>query len=108
MGLKPNPLYQMGMGRVGCMPCIHCRKDELLNIAQRFPEVIDRVEAMEQQVRLASKRGMSTFFAIADNKGTGIREVVEWGKTSRGGRQYDLFRVLAEGPACTSIYGLCE
>jgi 3'-phosphoadenosine 5'-phosphosulfate sulfotransferase (PAPS reductase)/FAD synthetase len=108
MGLKPNPLYRMGMGRVGCMPCIHCRKDELLNIAQRFPEVIDRVETMEQQVRLASKRGMSTFFAIADNKGTGIREVVEWGKTSRGGKQYDLFRVLADEPVCTSIYGLCE
>ncbi len=22
-GIKPNPLYKQGMGRVGCMPCIH-------------------------------------------------------------------------------------
>jgi 3'-phosphoadenosine 5'-phosphosulfate sulfotransferase (PAPS reductase)/FAD synthetase len=108
MGLKPNPLYMMGMGRVGCMPCIHCRKDELRNIAQRFPEVIDHVEDMEQRVRLASKRGMSTFFAIADDKGIGIRDVVEWAKTSHGGKQYDLFRMLQDEPACSSIYGLCE
>jgi len=108
MGIKPNPLYKMGMGRVGCMPCIHCRKDELLSIAQRFPEVIDEVDQMELEVRLASKRGMSTFFAIADNKGNGIREVVEWAKTSRGGKQYDFFRVADDAPACQSIYGLCE
>ena len=33
----------MGMGRVGCMPCINCRKDELLEISKRFPEVIERI-----------------------------------------------------------------
>jgi hypothetical protein len=42
---------------------------------------------MERRVRPAGKRGISTFFTVADNKGVGIREVVEWGKTSRGGKQ---------------------
>ena len=23
-GIQPNPLYKLGMGRVGCMPCINC------------------------------------------------------------------------------------
>jgi Lon protease-like protein len=32
------------MGRVGCMPCINCRKDELREIALRFPETIERIE----------------------------------------------------------------
>ncbi|MCW8843097.1 MAG: phosphoadenosine phosphosulfate reductase family protein, partial [Rhodobacteraceae bacterium] len=28
-----NPLYEQGMGRVGCMPCIHARKAEIKEIA---------------------------------------------------------------------------
>lgn len=108
MGLDPNPLYKLGMSRVGCMPCIHSRKDELLAIATRFPEVIDHIEQMEAHVRRASKRESSTFFPIANHTGTGIREVVEWSKTSTGGSQYDIFRVEQQLPVCSSIYGLCE
>ena len=108
VGLAPNPLYKMGMKRVGCMPCINCGKDELLSISRRFPEVIASVERMEAHVAHASKRGMSTFFPTAHGNGTGIRQVVEWAKTSRGKRNYDLFRVLDDTPACSSVYGLCE
>lgn len=43
-GVKWNPLYEQGMGRVGCMPCINCNKAELKQIAVRFPEEIARVE----------------------------------------------------------------
>lgn len=35
-GIKHNPLYEMGMGRVGCMPCINCRKNEILKSASAF------------------------------------------------------------------------
>lgn len=105
--IDPNPLYRLGMGRVGCMPCINARKDELLEIARRFPEELARVREWEHLVSEASKRKSSTFFATADNKGVGIDAVVEWAKTSRGGRQYDLFR-QADGPTCSSLYGLCE
>ena len=62
-GVELNPLYSMGMGRVGCMPCINCGKDELAEIAKRFPEHIDRIREWEELVRLASKRGFATFFA---------------------------------------------
>lgn len=125
-GIKPNPLYQQGMGRVGCMPCIHARKDELLEIGLRFPEEIDRIAAWEQVVGEASKRDMATFFATAQLAGPqatsdnaqislakhGAWQAIEWAKTSRGGRQFDIFRVDGEqemsGALCTSIYGLCE
>lgn len=117
-GIKHNPLYEQGMGRVGCMPCIHARKDELLEISRRFPEEIKRVADWERMVAEASKRGSSTFFAAVQDDPSakdkdishdshGIHVMVEWAKTSRGGKQYDFLR-MEEGPACSSIYGLCE
>lgn len=122
-GIKPNPLYKQGMGRVGCMPCIHARKDELLEISRRFPEEIARLADWERMVSEASKRGSSTFFEADTIPGNsremvnishethGIHSVIEWAKTARGGRQYDMFRVdgeQSEGRLCSSIYGLCE
>jgi len=112
-GIKHNPLYEIGMGRVGCMPCINCRKDELLEISKRFPEAIERIREWETAVKLASKRQAATFFpAPSDDSEWSatqtIETVVEWAKTSRGGKQYDFLRMQDDGPLCTSIYGLCE
>jgi len=112
-GIKHNPLYEMGMGRVGCMPCINCRKDELLEISKRFPEAIDRIRQWEDAVKEASKRRAATFFpAPSDNSEWSATQtidvVVEWAKTSRGGKQYDFLRMQDDGPICTSSYGLCE
>lgn len=112
-GVKKNPLYSQGMGRVGCMPCINCRKDELLEISRRFPEAIERIRMWEDAVKRASKRGAATFFAAPsdDNDWSAQQTIdkrVEWAKTSRGGQQYDMLRVLDDAPLCSSIYGLCE
>lgn len=106
-GIKPNPLYTQGMGRVGCMPCINSRKEELFEISRRFPDEIKRVAKWEEIVSKASKRGSATFFT-SDEKGHGINEVVEWSKTSYGGQQYDLLKLMEEAPTCSSQYGLCE
>jgi 3'-phosphoadenosine 5'-phosphosulfate sulfotransferase (PAPS reductase)/FAD synthetase len=105
--IRHNPLYEQGMGRVGCMPCIHARKDELLEISKRFPEEIERVAQWERLVSDASKRGSSTFGVGTDISVASIHAVVEWSKTSRGGTQYDFLR-MEDGPSCNSIYGLCE
>jgi 3'-phosphoadenosine 5'-phosphosulfate sulfotransferase (PAPS reductase)/FAD synthetase len=115
-GIKHNPLYEQGMGRVGCMPCIHCRKDELLEISRRFPEEIQRVAEWESVVQKASKTGTATLLnrgldGLSNEeamRANNIHTMVEWAKTSRGGKQYDFLRVQNEGPVCTSIYGLCE
>jgi len=117
-GIKHNPLYEQGMGRVGCMPCINCRKDELLEISKRFPEAINRIRQWEAAVSSASKRQAATFFPAANHGGgitpaeavkmANIDAVVEWSQTSRGGKQFDLVRAMGDGPLCSSIYGLCE
>lgn len=106
-GIKPNPLYLQGAGRVGCMPCINCAKDELRQIALRWPEEVARVREWERLVSMASRRGSATFFQGDSVKTHGIDHFVEWSMTRRGGRQFDLFAKLETG-GCSSSYGLCE
>lgn len=117
-GIKHNPLYEQGMGRVGCMPCIHANKDEVREIAVRFQKEVDRVAEMERVVSGASRRQTSSFFSSDKTPGDhvgcpdipmpGIHAVVEWSKTGRGGRQYDWLKMEDEGLLCSSLYGLCE
>jgi 3'-phosphoadenosine 5'-phosphosulfate sulfotransferase (PAPS reductase)/FAD synthetase len=116
-GYVLNPLYSQGMGRVGCMPCINCTKDELLEISKRFPEHIDKIREWERLLCIAAKRGWTTFFCDGLLDGETDAEVfqrlsidarVRWAQTARGGRQSDLFRTLQSPSACSSLYGLCE
>lgn len=117
-GIKHNPLYAQGMGRVGCMPCIHARKDELLEISKRFPEEIARVAEWEQIVSQASKTSAATFFPASDLGAASAADIVagkhdiharvEWSKTSRGKDNLDMFRSDGHVELCSSIYGLCE
>ena len=128
-GVEPNPLYKEGMGRVGCMPCIHAGKNEVFEIAKRFPKELKRLAEWEKLVSTVAKHGCSIFFdarttqrslglpvITAENahlvsyETHGITQYVEWSKTSRGGRQYDLTRAIEfdEPPTCKSLYGLCE
>lgn len=103
-GIEPNPLYRQGMGRVGCMPCVNVGKEELREIAARFPQHIDRISEWESIINEASRSGLSSFLFGAEL----IWQRVEWSKTTRGGRQYDLLSGLMEPTACSSAYGLCE
>jgi 3'-phosphoadenosine 5'-phosphosulfate sulfotransferase (PAPS reductase)/FAD synthetase len=112
-GLKLNPLYAQGMSRVGCMPCINASKQELADIARRFPAHIERIAEWERIVAGASKRGDSSFFPAptGDNRGelrgNNIVSVVKWAQTFRGGK---IANPIWEepAPACASSYGLCE
>ncbi|MGE8400085.1 MAG: phosphoadenosine phosphosulfate reductase family protein [Delftia tsuruhatensis] len=114
--IQPNPLYLQGASRVGCMPCINCRKDELQQISRRWPEHLQRISDWEHLVGQCSKRGFSTFFTDAHSAPDRRRVFadlnvwtrIEWAKTTRGGRQYDLLAGLDEPHACASAYGLCE
>lgn len=117
-GIKPNPLYLQGMGRVGCMPCINCNKKELREIAARFPEHPQRISDWEQIVGMCSKHGYSTFMTDA-HAAKDPRKVfadlniwarIEWSKTSRGGKQFNLLdEVENDGTGgCSSSYGLCD
>lgn len=132
-GVEPNPLYGWGLKRVGCFPCINCAKAELALVDSHFPEQIDRLEEWERVVSEASKRGHSTFFTIANDPVMlgewegflatggdprsmrlidptqaqfGIRRMVEWAKTDRGGRQYSL--LARDVSTVCNQWGACE
>lgn len=112
-GVEPNPLYKLGMCRVGCMPCINAAKDQVLEISKRFPEHIERIAEWEEAVGAASKRQNSTFFPAPGNNEDAaergnIRAVVRWSTTKHGGRLQDWIRQTDEPAACSSSYGLCE
>lgn len=127
-GVPANPLYSWGLKRVGCFPCINCSKAELALVGAHFPEQVARLEAWEAIVSEACKRGHTTFFNLVNDPlmqeewnalasagdplasfsldQFGIRRMVEWAKTDRGGRQY---RMDFGGPslACNA-WGVCE
>lgn len=131
-GLRPNPLYKLGFGRVGCFPCINASKGELAQIGRIFPEVVERLTEWEAIVAAASKRSKATFFASdvtpegaaigaaarakggltpeesSATKWPDASQVFDWAKTSRGGRQYSLLGLADDGLSCSSQYGLCE
>lgn len=111
-GVMPNPLYMQGMSRVGCMPCINVNKEELRQIALRFPEAIEQKAEWESKVALCSKRMAATFIpapGMSNHEAAKqtIWTVVEWSKTTRGGKQFNLLADLDEPTACASAYGLC-
>lgn len=98
-----NGLYSLGFERVGCMPCIEAGKEEIARIADRFPESIEKVRALEQ------KTG-KTFFApkVPRLHINTIDQCVAWSKTLRGNVEPGPFAIIEERPSCESKYGLCE
>lgn len=124
-GLKPNPLYLLGAGRVGCWPCINARKKEIAIIAKATGWKIDMLRDWERRVSLVSRRdqggdgSFATFFSADKVPGdpddwgrASIDKVVAWTRTGRGGRQLDMLLGMDaddDGPMlCESEYGLCE
>lgn len=103
--VPPNPLYDAGYSRVGCFPCIHARKSELASLPEWAWE---KLEMWEQEL------GRSWFpSGILPGKLDGhiptITEVREWSKTTRGGKQFDLFSQDEEDvPSCMTTWGQCE
>lgn len=117
--LEPNPLYAHGMSRVGCMPCIYEKKNELRIIAERFPHHIDRIREWENIVSLAS-RSASSDVSFFNRSSTGYRgtkrhanidAVVQWSQTARGNRGFDLIPITdvrADLLLSCGEWGACE
>jgi len=59
-GVRRNPLYEMGMSRVGCMPCVMSRKGEMAKIAETFP---DRIDVIRETEKANLPRSFNSFFA---------------------------------------------
>ena len=124
-GIPWNPLYQMGMSRVGCMPCVNVRKLELREIANRFPDHIDRIREWEAVISEVSRQESATFLPASNRMSAAQKQAVlsppeimeignidaqvRWSRTSFGGRQLEL-EGFADNDVgvCDSWYGLCE
>lgn len=112
-GMRPNPLYERGVSRVGCFPCIMCRQREI-QIVARDKEMRERLLNLEAKVRELYPNG--SFFVkgyIPDRfcrtiKGgcPTVQEVFDY--VTRDDCQLDMFEP-EEGYSCMSLYhGLCE
>ena len=126
-GLPPNPLYLRGSQRVGCWPCIYARKSEVRAMADADPGFVERMERLEADVASAARERLAARGETLESaglhpptwfvrrRGVGptndrmwpIREVVEWSKTSRGGRQLELLAPADSERGCMR-WGLCD
>lgn len=118
LGVLPNPLYLRGARRVGCWPCILCRKEEIRLVADTDPERIDQIRNLEKEVAAVHKAKVEargdvqgqppTFFRAKIGAGFWpIDRVVEWSRTSHGGKQFELFGPDRADEGCMR-WGLCE
>lgn len=48
--IPPNPLYKLGMKRVGCMPCIMANHTDMRQIIKHMPEVIENIREIELEL----------------------------------------------------------
>lgn len=110
-----NPLYHQGHERVGCYPCIFSRKEEIRLLPEWRVAEIDAMEAAateERARRNEEKPGRyshphATFFQTrTPDRTMGIRDIVTWAKTERGGKQLPLLQPLPQG-GCMR-WGTCE
>lgn len=104
-GIEPNPLYKLGMKRVGCFPCIMANNVDIKSMIKFAPERLNMVEAEEINIQ-------SSFFGPDSipkwaYKGAYplLPDVVKYiqDKNATG----DLFDSGKE-TSCMSFYGLCE
>lgn len=100
-----NPLYSMGMKRVGCFPCIMASLQEVNQIANRFPERISEIAKYELEIG-------SSFFGpdkipskYYKGKYPLITDVVKYAQA-----KYDAGELFDDHQptSCMSFYGLCE
>ena len=120
-GVKPNPLYAMGMSRIGCMPCINCNNAELAEIARRFPEEIARIADWEKQVAKTSRHprtreeGVCSFFPLKLGKDPADKTIyaaIAKAKESAAfssWRESALYQAEPDADECSAIYPIvCE
>jgi len=134
-GVPMNPLYHRGHDRVGCYPCIFARKEEIRLLPPERVDEIERLEqqitdlraqrnAEHEVARPTIERTLvwqainggppkprytherASFFQTQRQGFEGIRAVVEWSRTERGGKQFSILQPVPTG-GCMR-WGTCE
>lgn len=104
-GFEPNPLYKMGMKRVGCFPCVLSNNRDIRSMMEFFPERLKYIGEQEVVCK-------SSFF--------GPDSIPKWAYRGdypvmddvilyleRKNATLDMFEDN-EATSCMSFYGLCE
>jgi 3'-phosphoadenosine 5'-phosphosulfate sulfotransferase (PAPS reductase)/FAD synthetase len=123
-GVPVNPLYRLGFGRVGCLPCIHADKAAIRLTAEHYPARIAELRELEAHAtasrvaRNAIEPGhfddeTATFFrerVEVDGKERKVPcpvdRAVAWSRTARGGVQLHLVQPPPDS-GCFR-WGLCD
>lgn len=118
-GMRPNPLYERGVSRVGCFPCIMSRQREIQVVA-RDKEMRERLINLEKKVNESNGSRGALKYAGFFGKGNipdrfcrtikngcpTAQEVFDY--VTRDDCQLDMFEP-EDGYSCMSLYhGLCE
>lgn len=111
-GQQPNELYRRGFSRVGCFPCIMCRKREVQLISKDTWAANRLIEAEQRSYR-ETKRG-SSFFSpgyipkrfCTNRKYPTVQEVFDY--VNRNDAQLDMFESEDEYSCMSPYHGLCE
>lgn len=120
-GVKHNPLYQQGMARVGCMPCINCSNRELAEIGRRFPEEINRIAKWEKLVAKTTRNpesresGVVSFFPFKKKEQDPhftAHDAVALASSKKGFQEWknsEWFDDDADPDVCSAVYPIvCE
>lgn len=111
-GQRPNPLYERGFSRVGCFPCIMCRKREI-QLLSKDKWAAQRLTEAERRIKDETEKG-SSFFSpgyiparfCSNKQYPTVQEVFNY--VNRDDAQLDMFEPEG-GYSCMSLYhGLCE
>lgn len=103
---KPNPLYYKGYSRVGCFPCIMCRKKEILHLMDDEPMKKRLINAEEQIGRSFFPPDYIPKYACSNGIYPSVQDVFKY--VSAKNSTIDMFEP-EDGYACMSMFhGLCE
>lgn len=116
--LRPCPLYLKGASRVGCWPCVMASKAELrmladddarVGVMRDLEQYVSQLVAERRPDSLQSPRWYQA--RVPDAGGAypcwPIDRVLQWSRTTHGGRQFELFGASSRDAGCTR-WGLCE
>lgn len=109
-GQEPNPLYSMGMSRVGCYPCVMANHGEIKSMIDFTPEYIQRLNEAELMVK-------SSFFvpnyipkkhcSLTSAKGVKYPSATDVVEYITREKTLDLFSDTGDR-SCMSFYGICD
>ena len=135
-GIRRNPLYDEGMTRVGCFPCVLGDKESIGRVARNHPERIAFIRSKEKEACEAAGHNGVTFFQRSkvpmrywghqstrhkDSERTKkgeiihlatIDDIARWALTAESLYQedfdFDLDEIEEGGRYCPSMLGVCE